>query len=52
MDRTIVTVPEVFANAAAAPALRLLKAAGAGQGLTLVHFPAQLKRFPWDRGCS
>ena len=24
------TVPEVFANAAAAPALRLLKAAGAG----------------------
>ena len=24
---------------------------GAGQGLTLVHFSAQLKRFLWDRGC-
>jgi len=22
-----------------------------GQGLTLVHFPAQCKRFLWDRGC-
>ena len=22
-----------------------------GQGLTLVHFPAQRKRFLWDRGC-
>jgi len=22
------------------------------QGLTLVHFPAQGKRFPWDRGCT
>jgi hypothetical protein len=21
------------------------------QGLTLVHFPAQLKRFLWDSGC-
>jgi hypothetical protein len=21
------------------------------QGLTLVHFPAQLKHFLWDRGC-
>jgi hypothetical protein len=21
------------------------------QGLTLVHFPAQRKRFLWDRGC-
>jgi hypothetical protein len=21
------------------------------QGLTLVHFSAQLKHFPWDRGC-
>jgi hypothetical protein len=25
---------------------------GAGQGLTLVHFSAQLERFLWDRGCS
>jgi len=23
----------------------------AGQGLTLVHFSAQRKRFLWDRGC-
>jgi len=23
----------------------------AGQGLTLVHFSAQLKRFMWDGGC-
>jgi hypothetical protein len=23
-----------------------------GQGLTLVHFSAQLERFQWDRGCS
>ena len=23
----------------------------ARQGLTLVHFPAQRKRFLWDRGC-
>jgi len=22
------------------------------QGLTLVHFSAQLERFPWDRGCA
>jgi len=22
------------------------------QGLTLVHFSAQLKRLPWDRGCT
>ena len=26
-------------------------AAGAGQGLTLVHFSAQRKRFRWDWGC-
>jgi hypothetical protein len=25
---------------------------GPGQGLTLVHFPAQLERFVWDRGCA
>jgi hypothetical protein len=24
----------------------------AGQGLTLVHFSAQLERFVWDRGCA
>jgi len=24
---------------------------GGGQGLTLVHFSAQLKRFVWDSGC-
>jgi hypothetical protein len=24
---------------------------GVGQGLTIVHFSAQLKRFLWDRGC-
>ena len=23
-----------------------------GQGLTLVHFSAQLERFVWDRGCA
>jgi hypothetical protein len=23
-----------------------------GQGLTLVHFLAQLERFAWDRGCA
>jgi hypothetical protein len=22
------------------------------QGLTLIHIPAQLKRFVWDRGCA
>jgi len=26
--------------------------AAAGQGLTLVHFSAQLERFVWDRGCT
>ena len=26
--------------------------AGARQGLTLDHFPAQLERFLWDRGCA
>ena len=25
---------------------------GEGQGLTLVHFSAQLERFVWDRGCA
>jgi DNA polymerase sigma len=25
---------------------------GGGQGLTLVHFSAQLERFLWDRGCA
>jgi len=29
----------------------LMLATGAGQGLTLVHFSAQRKRFLWDRGC-
>jgi hypothetical protein len=24
----------------------------AAQGLTLVHFSAQLERFLWDRGCA
>ena len=28
----------------------LLLAAAVQQGLTLVHFPAQRKRFLWDRG--
>jgi hypothetical protein len=28
------------------------RAAGRGQGLTLVHFSAQLERFLWDRGCA
>jgi hypothetical protein len=28
------------------------EAAAAGQGLTLVHFSAQLERFVWDRGCA
>jgi len=27
------------------------RAAPRRQGLTLVHFSAQLKRFVWDRGC-
>jgi len=27
-------------------------AAGEWQGLTLVHFSAQLERFAWDRGCA
>ena len=27
-------------------------ASGSGQGLTLVHFSAQLERFVWDRGCA
>ena len=25
---------------------------GSGQGLTLVHFSAQLERSLWDRGCA
>jgi len=27
------------------------RTAAAGQGLTLVYFSAQRKRFLWDRGC-
>jgi len=30
---------------------RKLSNATRRQGLTLVHFSAQLKRFLWDRGC-
>jgi len=26
--------------------------ASCGQGLTLVHFTAQLERFVWDEGCA
>jgi hypothetical protein len=29
-----------------------LAVAGSRQGLTLVHFSAQLERFVWDRGCA
>jgi hypothetical protein len=29
-----------------------LPSAAGGQGLTLVHFSAQLERFVWDRGCA
>ena len=29
----------------------LLGAGGSGQGLTLVHFSSQRKRFRWDREC-
>jgi len=36
--------------AVAAAASRPAVAAAAGQGLTLVHFSAQLKRILWDRG--
>jgi hypothetical protein len=43
-NRMMVPVPA--ANIAA-----IREAAGTGQGLTLVHFPAQYKRFVWDRGC-
>jgi hypothetical protein len=28
------------------------RGAGPDQGLTLVHFSAQLERFVWDRGCA
>jgi len=28
------------------------RSGGGGQGLTLVHFSAQLERFVWDRGCA
>jgi hypothetical protein len=31
---------------------RLFRRVGGGQGLTLVHFSAQRKRFAWDRGCA
>ena len=39
---------------AAADALRspAVAAATFNQGLTLVHFSAQLERFLWDRGCA
>jgi len=33
------------------PLLREGTREGLRQGLTLVHFSAQLERFPWDRGC-
>jgi len=32
--------------------LASLAATSRGQGLTLVHFSAQLERFVWDRGCA
>ena len=30
----------------------LLRHSSVDQGLTLVHFSAQLERFVWDRGCA
>jgi len=42
------TAAEVVARFTDDPALRAVL--GRGLGLTLVHFSAQRKRFPWDRG--
>jgi hypothetical protein len=43
--------PTSTAAAAAARAAADSLRAAAIQGLTLVHFSAQLKRWLWDRGC-
>ena len=44
---------EPAAAAARAPAAAAACAEAADdQGLTLVHFSAQLERFVWDRGCA
>jgi len=32
--------------------LRKKSTISASQGLSLVHFSAQLERFVWDRGCA
>ena len=40
------------AAAAAGPAVAAALSAATTQGLTLLHFSAQLERFVWDRGCA
>jgi len=42
-DGWTIHINDVDANSASA---------GGWQGLTLVHFSAQLERFLWDRGCA
>ena len=42
----------VGGDAQAHGVLYIRRADGVGQGLTLVHFSAQLERFLWDRGCA
>ena len=44
--------PTTAAAAAAAIAFEPGAAAAATQGMTLVHFSAQLERCLWDRGCA
>jgi len=45
-----VLCPRQVSVAASVPQ-RGAKFSAVSQGLTLVHFPTQLKRFVWDRGC-
>jgi hypothetical protein len=43
---------EEYRSVAAAASAAAFAAAAISQGLTLVHFSAQLERFVWDRGCA
>jgi len=46
-------LPEEYTKHLRTLTLRMLaKNPDERQGLTLVHFSAQLERFVWDRGCA
>jgi hypothetical protein len=50
--RIVVVVVVVFVVRDDHRLVIIVVVAAASQGLTLVHFSAQLERFFWDRGCA